>query len=54
MCEFALKRDNKIICMCSNLGRAFIDGRPTNIRSQFCEENKFCYYKLWKRSLMCK
>lgn len=51
ICEFAIKKDGKICCMCANLGRGLIDGKPTNVSSNLCEENKNCYYKLWQRAI---
>jgi len=54
ICEFALKKDGKICCMCANLGRGLINGKPTNVSSNSCEENKNCYYKLWKKSILEK
>lgn len=49
-CEFAIKKDGIIRCMCANLGKGLINGKPTNISSNTCEENPNCYYKLWKRA----
>ena len=50
-CEFAIKRDGEIKCMCSNLGRGLIKGKSSNVRSNECIKNPDCYYKMWKREI---
>ena len=50
-CEFALKKDGEIKCMCNNLAHGLINGKPVNVASSKCLENPNCYYKLWKRAL---
>ncbi|MDO5306860.1 MAG: hypothetical protein Q4E83_03785 [bacterium] len=48
-CEFGIKKNDVIYCMCSNLGRGLINGKPTNVANRECLKNPNCYYKLWKR-----
>jgi len=51
VCEFAMKKDNVILCRCLNLAHGLIDGKPVNVASPECLKNPDCYYKLWKRAL---
>lgn len=50
-CEFVIKKDGELKCMCNNLARGLINGKRTNISSSKCLENPNCYYKLYKRAL---
>lgn len=48
-CEFVIKKDGVLRCMCNNLARGLINGQPVNVANSECEKNPNCYYKLWKR-----
>lgn len=50
VCEFALKKNGQIKCMCNNLAHGLINGQPVNTANSECEKNLNCYYKLWKRA----
>lgn len=52
ICEFAIKKDGIIRCMCNNLARGLINGKAVNTASSICSENQNCYFKLWQRELM--
>lgn len=51
ICQFALKKNGEIKCMCNNIAHGLIDGKPVNTASAECIENPECYYKLWRRAL---
>lgn len=49
-CEFVLKKNGVLKCMCNNLAHGLINGEPVNVASSDCLKNPNCYYKLWRRS----
>ena len=54
ICEYAIKKDGEIICMCQNLARGTIEGNPSRTASSKCLENTNCYYKEWRRAVTGK